>query len=185
MIYLSLAVTVASTSCDWRWSRSLFRWDRRRDSYRKQSIPGIRMSRELHQPKVWSRASPDEPPLKWWNAIVTPWVFCDSFVNFDVHVGWTESSMLHFFTLHIKNYHLYWVYRYLAPPPQHNWSVPDPKTIYYHDPTLIPELHARFHVTNLNYLLPVTWFITLLALNTHQGVSNNVRFVRILSILLL
>ena len=46
-----------------------------------------------------------------------------------------------------------------APPPQHNWEVPDPKPIYFLDPTSIPDLHARFQITNLIYLLPVTWFM--------------------------
>ena len=46
-----------------------------------------------------------------------------------------------------------------APPPQHNWAVPDPKPIYFLDPTSIPDLHARFQITNLIYLLPVTRFM--------------------------
>ena len=56
---------------------------------------------------------------------------------------------------------MYRVSRYLAPPPpsQHNWAVPDPKPIYFLDPTSIPDLHARFQITNLIYLLPVTRFM--------------------------
>ena len=51
----------------------------------------------------------------------------------------------------------YRVSRYLVPPPpQHNWTVPDPKPIFFHDPTSIPDLHARFQVTNFIYILPVT-----------------------------
>ena len=46
-----------------------------------------------------------------------------------------------------------------APPPQHNWAGPYPKPIYFHDPTSIPDLHARFQITNLIYLLLVTWFM--------------------------
>ena len=46
----------------------------------------------------------------------------------------------------------------LRPPPQHNWAVPDPKPIYFLDPTSIPDLHARFQITNLIYLLPVSTF---------------------------
>ena len=45
------------------------------------------------------------------------------------------------------------------PPPQHNWAVTDPKPIYFLDPTSIPDLHARFQITNLIYLLPVTRFM--------------------------
>ena len=40
-----------------------------------------------------------------------------------------------------------------------NWAVPDPKPIYFLDPTSIPDLHARFQITNLIYLLPVTRFM--------------------------
>merc|ERR1712154_388959 len=47
----------------------------------------------------------------------------------------------------------------MGPPPQHNWARPHPKPIYFHDPTSIPDLHARFQITNLIYLLPVTWFM--------------------------
>ena len=47
----------------------------------------------------------------------------------------------------------------LYPPPQHNWAVPDPKPIYFLDTTSIPDLHARFQITNFIYLLPVTRFI--------------------------
>ena len=46
-----------------------------------------------------------------------------------------------------------------APHPQHNWPVPDPKPIYFLDPASIPDLHARFQITNLIYLLPVTRFM--------------------------
>ena len=45
------------------------------------------------------------------------------------------------------------------PPPQHNWARPHAKPIYFHDPTSIPDLHARFQITNLICLLPVTWFM--------------------------
>ena len=56
---------------------------------------------------------------------------------------------------------MYRVSRYLAPPPppQHNWAMPDPKPIYFLDPTSIPDLHARLQITNLIYLLPVTRFM--------------------------
>ena len=46
-----------------------------------------------------------------------------------------------------------------TPPPQHNWARPHAKPIYFHDPTSIQNLHARFQITNLICLLPVTWFM--------------------------
>ena len=37
--------------------------------------------------------------------------------------------------------------------------MPDPKSIYFLDPTSIPDLHAKFQITILIYLFPVTRFM--------------------------
>ena len=44
-------------------------------------------------------------------------------------------------------------------PPQQNWPVPHPKPINLHDPTSIPDQHARPQIINLICPLPVTYLL--------------------------